>query len=354
MSFPIVLEQSDAIGQTEGQTVRASTITAAALILVSRGVDRILVPVPGSYESERAEEGIDSLPSERRDIVKLIDKDGEVLRRVRDYLEPLSTHAVKWPETAFVSFLESFVYHVALGARHRSAVASTAVQVVRGFIPIIDPSSFRGEARFRLAEIASLICSYEPHAIDHGSLRAEVSAGREMASTLWNLIETAEFRSMVAATGKLGYLDHPIITLRRVRNIVRDFLQMKDAKTLLKVIGTVADIGSKTGGPVAAIKTSTSVLANLADLGEPFRPPFLDLGPSVQGIYRASLSSRHPDAIPPSGTIFVFEQSRAGHRNHSWLSVGEELKLEREAGDIRGAKQKYDEAIAALSERISL
>jgi hypothetical protein len=309
VSFPIIIEHLEAEGKVGGRAVSASALRASSLILVSRGADHILVPVPSNREKERATEGVESLLSERRSIVKLIDRDGEILRRVRDYLEPLAGQAVKWPESAFVGFLENFVYHVALGVRHKSAIASDSASVVRDFIPIIDPTYFRGEAQFRLAEMASLICSYEPHCLDHGSLRADADVGRELAPRLWDLIETAEFRSMANETGKLGYIEHPVIAVRRLRNVVKGFLQRKDASALLKVVGTVADLGSKAHASAAAVKASAGVLANLTETGVPFSPPFLKLGPAVQGIYRVALSGLAPGAVPPDGAIFAFTQT---------------------------------------------
>jgi len=349
VSFPIIIEHSEATGKIGERAVRTSALAASSLILVSRGADRILVPVPSDREKERASGGVELLPSERRAIVKLIDRDGEVLRRVRDYLKPLAGQAVKWPETAFVGFLEDFVYHVALGIRHKSAIASDSAAVVRGFIPIIDPTSFRGEARFRLAEMASLICCYEPHCLDHGSLKADADVGRELAPKLWDLIETAEFRLIVSESGQLGFVEHPLIAVRRLRRFVRDFLQREDASVLLKVVGTVADLGSKAHASAASLKTFATVLGNLAHTGAPFNPPFLKLGPAVQGIYRLALSHLSSDAVPGDGTIFSFVRSRAGKESLSWLNVGEELKLEREAGDISGSLTEFEKARSALA-----
>jgi hypothetical protein len=154
---------------------------------------------------------------------------------------------------------------------------------------------------------------------------------------------------MVSETGKLGYLEHPVIAVRRLRNIIRDFLQRKDTSVLLKVVGTVADLASRAHTSAATVKTAAGVLSSLADIGAPFSPPFLKLGPAVQGIYRVALSGLCRDAIPPAGTIFAFRRYRAGRESYSWLSVGEELKLEREAGDIDGSMVRFKEAQSALA-----
>ena len=349
MSLPIILEPTEAVGHTRDKTINVSTIAASSLILTCRGVDRILVPVPGNYERESSERGIELLPPERRGMVELIDKNGQVLERVRNYLEPLSTYASEWPETAFVSFIETFAYQVALATKYGAAIASDSASMMREFIPIIRPELFRGEAQFRLAELASIICNYEPQLLEHGSLKADADISSEMSPNLWRLIETSEFRAFVAANGTFGYIEQPIVGLSRLRAILMKFLRREDTSRWLKITGTVADVASKTYPKAAALKASTSLLSALTETGLPFSPPFLKLGPVAHGIYRASISSVYPDAVPPPKTLFVFQTDRVDGRSFSWLSVGEESKLEREAGDIAASRARYDSAQQALS-----
>jgi hypothetical protein len=52
-----------------------------------------------------------------------------------------------------------------------------------------------------------------------------------------------------------------------------------------------------------------------------------------------------PEAEPPEGTILVFETKRGT----SWLSVGEEFKLETEAADLARIKATVDSARATMS-----
>src|SRR6476646_3808116 len=113
MAFPVILEHEDACGVVGATKVKTPTIAATALILAARGADQILVPCPSKYELERTAEGLDLLPRERRSCVKVIDNDGDVLRRVREYLQPLAASVSEWPEDAFVGFLEDFLYQVA-------------------------------------------------------------------------------------------------------------------------------------------------------------------------------------------------------------------------------------------------
>jgi hypothetical protein len=185
VSFPVILEHSDACGVLAGKEVRTPTIAATAVILATRGADQILVPCPSSYELERTAAGVELLPPERRSTVKTLDRGGDVLGRVREYLQPLAVQASEWPENAFVSFSEDFLYKIALGAKHRAGILSDAPQVVRGFVPIIRPQRFSGESRFRLAELIALICSYEPHQLDHGSFTLETPDPGRCCTEVW-------------------------------------------------------------------------------------------------------------------------------------------------------------------------
>jgi hypothetical protein len=160
MSFPVILEHSDARAEVRGREIKIPTISAAAVILASRGADQLLVPCPSEYELEGTEAGLRLLPKERRSCVTIVDKNGAILDSVREYLEPLVAQAREWPENAFVSFSEGFLYLLALGAKHRSGILATSVEMLRGFVPIIRPNHFKGEARFRLAELVALVCSY--------------------------------------------------------------------------------------------------------------------------------------------------------------------------------------------------
>jgi hypothetical protein len=153
MGFPIIFEHMDACGVWQGKEVKVPAITAAAAILVSQGADQILIPTPSSYEAERAAEGIERLPKERRNLVRVVDRKGEVLRRVRNYLEPLGAQAKKWPENAFVGFAEGFLYQVALGTDFKAGILGNAVGTMRDFVPIVDPQSFSGEARLTTERI---------------------------------------------------------------------------------------------------------------------------------------------------------------------------------------------------------
>jgi hypothetical protein len=344
MNFPVILEHSDACAELHGKKVKIPTIAATAVILASRGADQLYVPCPSEYELERIQTGITLLPKERRACVRIIDRNGSVLKSVRKYLKPLVEQARGWPEDAFVNFSESFLYQLALGAKHRSGVLANSVEVLRGFVPIIRPDRFNGEARFRLAELVALICGYEPHVLDHGSFQLHASSRESFSPDVWSLLDNTQFRAVTSASGKLGFLKHPLVGLKRLQRVIRTFFGRKETRKLLTLAATAAELA----GAGSAAKTAENFFETLVGSdASSFRPPFLSLGAAELGIYRASLADTYPKATPPRGTIMVLENSRGGKMGHSWLSVGEENKLELEAEQAERSKKRYLEAKAA-------
>jgi hypothetical protein len=344
MGFPVILEHEDACGVVGSKNVKTPVIAATALILAARGADQILVPCPGDLELERTTIGLDLLPPERRASVKLVDRNGEILRHVREYLRPLSAGASEWPESAFVGFIEDFLYQVALGSRDQAGILGHSVDTVRGFVPIIRPERFKGEARFRLAELVALVCDYEPHELDHGAFRFEFPTASGVCPEVWELLDNAEFRSLVSVSGRLGYLKHPLIGLKKLQRAIQKFFSREDAKMLLSLAKTTAECA---GAGSAASSVEHVLEAAVNSKERSFRPPFLGVGPARLGIYRLALADGYPDAEPPKGAIMLFEHSRAGKIGHSWLNIGEETKLEQEAVNPRRRRNDFEKAIAA-------
>jgi hypothetical protein len=328
--FPLLFEHEVALGIARGREIEAPTLAVSGALLVARGADQLIVPTPSPREREHVEAGIALLPAERRQLVRVVDEDGAVLQRVRDYLEPLRRQATKWPETAFVQFSEVFLYQLALASTSRAGVSGDSVEPVREFVPIIDPGAFSGEARFRLGELVALICSYEPAAPEHVAWKAEVARDAAVPS-IWEIFESAEFQAVVAASGRLGLVRHPKVLLRRMRRLLRDLLEHPQAKPLLRLGSTAADVAGAPGAVDAlcgVLEATTERPASTA-----YWPPFISLGPAEVGIYRAALHEADPNAKPPPGTVMLFRRTMGGLENHSWLNTEDEDKLEREAAE---------------------
>jgi hypothetical protein len=259
-------------------------------------------------------------------------------------MQPLRRQARKWPEDAFVTFAENFLYEVLLATRQRAGILSSSASTVRDFVAILDPTQFTGEARFRLAEICRMACNYEPAVIDHGQY--VIDARRDTGASAWEILKMAEFRAVVAASGRIGYLKHPLLGLRRLRDRLRDLIRKPSAKPLIKLASTAVDAAGARGLASAAGEV-LGLAANAP--GQQFHPPFIALGPADLPLYRAALREGLPGAVAPDGAIMLFEVMRAGRAGHMWLNLGEERKLEREArAGLPHRIAKYREARKAL------
>lgn len=91
---------------------------------------------------------------------------------------------------------------------------------------LLIPWSFRGKPRFRLVELCRLICSYEPHAIDHGVYNVDASSGS--VGTASKILEMAEYRAVVAESGRIGYQKSAYCIPRAQGKILRPGLQRRD------------------------------------------------------------------------------------------------------------------------------
>src|SRR4051812_22253386 len=114
MPSSVVLEYQEAAGTRGTTTVHAPLLGAVSLLLVAKGAEQICVPTPSGDHEEMVGRAIADLPKERQHLIRLVDTKGETLRRVREYLAPLRSQASKWPEDAFVSFAETFLYQAAI------------------------------------------------------------------------------------------------------------------------------------------------------------------------------------------------------------------------------------------------
>lgn len=324
--FTLILEHADALGKLNGKEVRASILNATAAVLACRGATKILVPAVGEFERERIEEGLESLPKERRDSIQMVDKRGAFYQRIKDYISPLTEQATEWPEDAFVSQAGDFLYLLSIASKYRAGIADDVLASLRGFIPIIDASIFKGEARYRLAEIFSLACAYEPLNPKHGTLTLEL-AESGVSTRLWSILQMAEFRSVVAESGMLGYIKHPVVGVKKLVNALEELISKPQVKPLMHLAYT----GAELSGYKPHVETIEKILGDVEkerETAKDFSPPFIDLGPATLPIFRVALREKYPRAVPYENTIMLFEHARNNQKWHSWLNIGEERKLE--------------------------
>lgn len=299
--------------------------------MFSRGADEIVVPAPTAEIRESVEAVVQELPDERRKMIRLVDTRGSLFARIKDFVDPLVGYACKWPEDAFIAFSRTFLYHLALATQEKAAVAADSVEIVRGFVPIIDVRAFRGEGRYRLAELVSLIAAYDPIVAPLGSVTAPI-VEQSTTNNIFEIIESAEFRRLTATSGVLGYLGAPALALRRIKRLFRDLLQHTGTRGALSIASVVGDVGAI--GPIAK---GVGKVAELTGATRQFAPPFLPLGSAEAGIYRVALAETFPGATPPPGTIMVLEHALGAI---SWRNEGEEQKLSPDVDEMLDRRRK--------------
>jgi hypothetical protein len=319
---PIVVEHFDSLGILGDRSVRASALQGMTIALVSLGADKVLIPTPGDQERKRVEYGFQLLPKERRRLVKTVDEKGHILGQVREYLRPLKEQVTKWPETAFVGFVEDSLYDLAVACKFKAMVCNESLLTCHEFLPIIDPSAFRGEARYRLSELKFLLTRYEPMLMKRLAITGSVSE-EGVRESLSRILESSLFDKIVASEGRLGYLNHPNVGLLRVKRAVSDLIARKNFRTVVKTAAVVSELA-----PVPIKPGPIEDLLPRSKNERSFSPPFIDLPLSVNAsIARAALAEAFPGAVSVKETIFVEEYMRGGAVSYSWLNEGEEEKL---------------------------
>lgn len=282
----------------------------------------MLVPVPGEIEKSRVSNGIAALPKSRRRLVKAIDGNAAVLRRVRSYLDPLRAQAKKWPESSFVDSSEGLLYHLALASKYGASSSGTSLHVVQSFLGMIDPQVFKDEAAFRLSEISLLATRYEPYMVDEVSLIGHIGQPG-IREVIWDALDSAEFGDIVAATGYLGLLRRPIPGIRMLGKSVRKLVSRKEFKLAMQGLATITNLATLPGvtGPIER-------LAGSLERGSRFSPLVFEIPISLEyDVSTMALREFHPKASPPKGALLMLEYYRAGRREGVWLNQGEESKL---------------------------
>ncbi len=97
----------------------------------------------------------------------------------------------------------------------------------------------------------------------------------------------AEFRAVVAASGRIGYLKHPRLGLRRLCDKLRDLIRKPSVKPFIKLASTAVDAAG-VGGLAGAAGEVLDLAAN--SVAQEFHPPFMPLGPVKLPLYGASFA----------------------------------------------------------------
>jgi hypothetical protein len=148
-------------------------------------------------------------------------------------------------------------------------------------------------------------------------------ASDEIRKILTNILDSAEFEKVVASEGRLGYLRHPEVGLRRLRRAVVNLASRKSFMTVVRAGVSVSEFAP----PPANLSALKDILPRENDKHS-YSPLFMELPESTGAfIARSALVEAFPHAVPPAGTLFVEEYTRGGLTSHAWLNKGEEKKL---------------------------
>ena len=303
----LVLDSVDCMGVLRDKPTAFSSLNAYAITLTSFGSRKILVPVPDEDSKDRFARGYEQLPKGRRSLVKKIDGNGKILASVKNYLLPLKEQAEQlqnWKETTFVNLSLSTLYHLVLASKYKSSVCDKNLTEILRLVPWMNPISFKIEARFRFSELINMYAAFDAYEIGHLVVKGELDSQKR--SLLYEVLKTAEFRTIEAEMGKLGYLRDPRLSLDLICYYAKKLASNNKLKNILK-IGTLAS-----GLPGSPIDVSTlGKIANEKWANERFVCPIIDLPITLEyEIFRESLRAVDSEAAPLSGTIMAMKGPR--------------------------------------------
>jgi hypothetical protein len=346
----LVLPHTGAVGQLNGREIVRSTLPVIVPVLVSLGATQVLIPAPNSQDQHNVKAALDRMDPATRRLVKVVDKRGAIQRRVREFVSPLASCARQWPEDAFAQFSESEMYLYAVAADERASILEReSGSPIVEFLPIIDASLYGAAAKLPLAALGSIATSYQPTIVTNPHLRVELSTPG-VETVLERAIESSEFARATQFFGRLGYVRHPTVMLRRISRAVGDLVSSGVLRHTLAAGVATAHLTGPPGVASAAALATADQAARSLKMDESFSPPrfSLDLALELQ-VARSALKRSDPAARFPKGTIFAETYSSGPVHGVSWLSKGEEAKLR-----VSTSRWLASEGKALLAARIAL
>lgn len=317
---PIVFENFDCLGMCEGKEIMASSLNAACVVLASFGADQIIVPVPHERSRMGLSRGMTQIPKERRSMVKTVDESGRLFKSVISYLGPLLSQAKEWPETAFVGFSITALYKIALGIKYEASVSDSGIVEILRLMTGIDRTIFTGQARYRFSELCGFLSSFDAYNLGRLNLVVE-RLDADKRETLTNMLDSAEFQRVTESMGSLGYLRQPMTGIRRVNSALRTITSNNKFKKVIKM----GAAGSQLPGSPLNLSALNGLVDDNPD-NTRFAPPLVDLPTTLEySMYKESLASIEPNAVPQPGTIMATEHLLT--RGHSWINAGEEYRI---------------------------
>lgn len=254
----VILDHSVVDVQGEpGQDLGLPVLRAASLILAAHGVEEILVPASAAYvKDDLARVHAHFAPTLARRI-KPIDKNGTVLKRAEKFFAPVRDAQIDWKKhpgssTVATDGIHS-LYHLLLARDHSAISIGGGLRYVVSTLPHVDVTLFSPEAQYRLAAFAGQALIYEPTVATRLQLPALTSAVEEEGAFV-DLIEESEFADVCHEHAKVGYLLHPIVGLRRLRQAMKRLVSHRKAQPGLALADAAALVAAPGLAPGALAK----------------------------------------------------------------------------------------------------
>ena len=273
-SSPVVLYNAT-VCESRGDERRAPLLGATLPLLLARGADQLIVPAPSFRTEKERAEAVRSLPEARRHMVRVVDEDGQILERVREFLAPIRTHVCHAAGLGMPRVLD-FIYQFAIATRYRAAILDDSLQRARTAVLAVDAHWYAGEAKCRLAEVVRLVAAYSPVVAPQSQLMAELTEPTPSLD-VWKILDDASYSSVTVRFGRLGFLRQPRLAMQRLIRRWREVLTRPTVQEKLKFAQAVGDVS-----PASSVANPfLSAIAAIPRRAAPFVPPFVPLLPAT-------------------------------------------------------------------------
>lgn len=211
---------------------------------------------------------------------------------------------------------------MSLACKYQATSIDGDLLELQEFVPRIDKGRFQGEAKYRLAQLISLVARYEPYYIEKLGIYRHFSEPG-MSQAIQHILDSAEFADVVSAYGRLGYLRKPRTALRRLKSAIRTLVKNREFRLVVRGVKDVSSLASK-GLPAEILED----LVKTAESDDSFSPSFGTLSPFYQSIYEATLYEKDPLCRPPPGMALSIQPYKFGVCGHIWLYEGENFTFD--------------------------
>lgn len=298
MEFPVISYFGGAFAELEGKSIWIPTLNSTAVLLIIQGADGVIVPPLGNNDGLKSV--IQGLPPSLRAKVRIIDSKQSILKRVTNFIEPISQSVEKEkemsPEQTLARCSIPFLYQLALAAKYGAGMTDGWIDQLTHLVHESDFNKFKGaEARYRTAQLVSLITSYRPFLSSRTGLRGN-AADPGIRGRFSDILETSEYADVVSTSGHLGLVRQPTVALRRLRRAVVNITSSPKFRSVAEASMAISAL--------AQVQLPAEPLVRMAgdfEVGNKFSPPIIDTSRFLVDIYKSTLNAYNPRCRPPKG-----------------------------------------------------